>query len=165
MPTEFETAVNRLDLFEAQLRRQRRYVMGLTTLVLGQGVLLLYLLLPVGRLFGGAPKVIEASRFVLVDDRGQVRGELKMDNGPVLVLLSASGQERAALDVNHNAAAGLTLMDNGAGRAVLVYASDEGAAVEFHDRRGGRSGFIQTDEQAGFRRFDNPAPPPAGPKP
>lgn len=88
-----------------------------------------------------------------------------MDNGPVLELFGEKGEERAALSVNGSGAAGLTLMDNGTRRALLMYASDDHAGVEFHDRKAGRSGFLQSYDETGFRRFDDPALPPAGPKP
>jgi hypothetical protein len=163
MPSDFESyTVTRLDQLEAQQRRLRRRATWLSVLVVGQGLILLYLLLPVGRI--GIPKYVEASYFVLVDGHGRVRGELKMDEGPQLQLLTEKGQERATVWVNHDGSASLILMDNAGVRAVLLYAYDGGVGIQFNDQKGGRSGFIQTDQQPGFSKFDDAAPPPMGPK-
>ena len=75
----------------------------------------LYLLLPVGSRLG-LPRVVEASRFTLVDERGRVRANLAMDEGPRLELLSESGQARASLWVNHTGAATVILLDNKDGK-------------------------------------------------
>ena len=165
MSSDFDRAVNRLDQFEAQLRRQRRYVIGLTVLVLGQGVLLLYLLLPVGRLFG-APKSIEASHFVLVDGRGQVRGEWLDDSGPVLKLFSEQGQERAVVMVNYQGTASIVLLDNrpGGGRAAMLFANDDESGVDFRDLKGTQAGLMLSDKHPGLQKYGEP-PRAGGPKP
>jgi hypothetical protein len=158
MPSDFESyAVGRLDELEARDRRLRRRVTRLTVLVAAQGVLLLYLLLPVGRL--GVPKYLEASRFVLVDDRGRVRGQLVDDQGPQLELLTEDGQSRAVLWVNHDESAALLLMDNrgGGGRGASVSAHDDGAWVQLSDQKGERVLLELSDQQSGLQKI--PAPP------
>lgn len=73
MPSDFDSyIVARVDQLEAGQRRLRWRVIWLMVLAASQGAFLLYLLLPVGRL--GIPKYVEASRFVLVDDDGRLRG-------------------------------------------------------------------------------------------
>lgn len=162
MPSEFEYALSRLDQLEVGQRRLRRRSRCLMVLAGGQGVLLLYLLLPVGRL--GIPKYLEANWFVLVDDQGRVRGELKMDQGPKLELYTEKGDERAVLFVNHDGTAALMLLDNhpGSGYSAMVYAWDEGAALDFGDASGTRAGFQLTDKQPGLQKIDEP---PGKPKP
>jgi hypothetical protein len=163
MPSEFDYAVSRLDQFEAGYRRLRRRVAWLTVLVVGQGVALLYLLLPVGRL--GIPKYLEANWFVLVDGHGRVRGELGMEEGPQLKLLTEKGDERALLYVNHDKTAGVMLLDNqpGSGRAAMMYVNDDVASFDLTDPKGARAGFRLSDQEPGLQRIDEP--PPAKPKP
>jgi hypothetical protein len=163
MPSEFEYALTQLNRLEAGYRRLRRRTLWLTVLVVGQGVLLLYLLLPVGRL--GIPKYQEANWFVLVDDHGRVRGEWKMDQGPKLELFTEKGEERAVLFVNHDNTAFMMLFDNhpGSGYAASMYAYDGGAAIDLDDPNGARAGFTLNDKKPGLQKIDEP--PPAKPNP
>ena len=164
MPSDFESyVVARLDELETRHRRQRRLGMWLGMIAAGQGLLLLYLLLPVSGWLG-VPKLIEASRFVLVDDRGRVRAELVDDQGPRLSLLTADGQERAILWVNHDGAARVLLTDNrnGAGRIACLYAFDEGAGVELLDQKGARATLMLSEQQSGLHLFDEKGRPAPG---
>lgn len=158
MPLEFDYVLTKLELLETGHGRLRRRTRWLTVLVVGQGLILLYLLLPVGRL--GIPKYVEASYFVLVDDHGRVRGELKMDQGSRLQLLTEDGQERAVLWVNHDNAACVILIDNRPnGRSLLLYANNDGTGLDLRDEKGAQAAFIQSNKQPGLQIVDNPAPP------
>jgi len=168
MPSDFEAFVaGRLDELENCNRRLRRNGTWLAIFAVGQGIILLYLLLPVSGWLG-VPKYVEATRFVLVDDRGRVRGELTMDQGPVLQLRTDDGKERAVLTVNHENAAHLLLLDNrdNGGRAAHLYAYDNGAALELRDRNGGKISLALSDMQSGLQMFDEKGlPVPGVPKP
>jgi hypothetical protein len=165
MPSDFEShVVARLDRLEARARRLQWLGAGLAGLAAVQGAVLLYLLLPVGRWLG-LPKVVEASRIVLVDDRGRVRAQLVEDQGPRLQLFTEDGQPRAVLWVNHEELAALLLMDNraGAGRIASVYAHDDGTGVRLSDGTGERVSLESSDKQTGLRLPGQPGP--AGPAP
>src|SRR5687767_15733936 len=112
MPPDFETfALTRLDQMEARQRRLTRF--GLI-LLLGNVALALLLLFQLARSEGwlGAPGTVTATRFVLLDEAGRMRGEWREDEGPRLTLSTSDGLERATLWVNHNGAASLILLDN-----------------------------------------------------
>ena len=112
----------------------------------------LYFLLPVGSWLG-VPKTLEASRFVLVDERGRVRGEWQVDEGPQLELFTASGKFRAGLSINHDGGAFLGLSDNqdGAGRNVVLSASDAGTELTMTDEKGTRASVIIGHGKTGIR--------------
>lgn len=150
MPSDFEAyVVVRLDELESKNRRQRRLAMGLSVVAAGQGLLLLYLLLPVSGWLC-VPKTIEASRFVLVDDRGRMRAELHEDQGPSLTLFTEDGQERATIWVNNNGGAFVLLMDSreGAGRVASLAASDDESGVWLGDGRGASASLLLNDKKS-----------------
>lgn len=160
MPSEFEHALTQLNRLESGQRRLQRRVTRLTIVVVGQGVLLSYLLFPVGRL--GIPKYVEANWFVLVDGNGRVRGEWIEDNGPHPRLFTEKGEERALLYVNHDNDAGVMLSDKhpGSGRWALLYAHDKETGVRLYEPSGAQAGFELSDRKSGLQTIDEPPPTP-----
>ena len=81
-----------------------------------------------------APRVIEATRFVLRDASGKMRGELTTDEyGPKLKFYDTSGVERVQLfeSDSDKGASGLILSTHAAERfgAVQLFAATEGSAL------------------------------------
>ncbi len=154
------TVAARFQRLEAQHRRLKWSLAALLLLVLAQALAILYLLLPVTSWLR-LPRVIEANRFVLVDERGRSRAELIMDQGPRLRLSSADGAHRATLWVNHDGAASLILLDNnnGAGRSAVLSAQDDGTALNFIDAKATRLTLQATKDALGLQTFDKRGKP------
>ena len=169
MPSDFETYITaRLDELEARHRRLKVFSAVLSVLTAGLALAVLYLLLPVGSWFG-LPKVVVASRFVLLDGKGRVRGELAMASGPKLQLSTADGEPRATLWVNHDGAASVRVSSNWhrAGRVAMLSAYDEGANLSLFDEKTvTRATFAVRGDHIGFEWFDAQGKPvPAPPQP
>ena len=161
MPSDFEAyAVRRLDELEGRVRRGRRHQFWLSAVVAGQGILLLYLLLPVGRV--GIPKYLEASHFVLLDGAGRVRGEWGMDlgQGPSFRLLTDGGQMPASFWVNHDGSANVILKDNSSGGAAILSAHPDEAGLLLIDPKGRQAGLKLDGKQPGLQQYDRPPPKP-----
>jgi hypothetical protein len=119
-----------LDALSLMVQRLLFRTRILTTLcvLLGAALVLLVLL----GAAAPAPKVIEATRFVLRDVSGRMRAELSTDEfGPKLKLYDAGGVERVQLFEADKGASGLILSTNAAERfgAVQLFATTDASAL------------------------------------
>jgi hypothetical protein len=144
-----------LNRLEAKQRRLRWICAVLVLLSVIQTGVVLYVACPVGSWLG-LPRTVEASRFVLVDEQGRVRGEWEVDQGPRLVLSTEDGIPRATLWVNNNGASSVMLLDNknGAGRAAILSAYDDEAALNLLDAKTLRAALAVNKGQTGLQLFD-----------
>jgi len=90
-----------------------------------------------GRAVAGVPEVIEAGRFVVVDQRGRKLAVLSLasDGSPELGLTDRNGEVRAALAVTADGSPALALSDRNEKNSVtLGVIADGSPALEFSDR-------------------------------
>ena len=122
-----------LNLVVQRLQCRTRVLAALC--VLFGGVLALLVLLGTAAL---PPKAIEATRFVLRDASGIMRGELTTDEfGPKLKLYDTSGVERVQLFESDKGSSGLILSTTAAERfgAVQLFATTDGSTLSLNNIR------------------------------
>jgi hypothetical protein len=139
------TTEQRLTQVERQLRWHKRLgalaiAVGAVVVFVGQGK--------------SDPKVIMASRFVVVDEAGTERGVLGMtEHGAALLLYHPDGQRRVELSESRRGA-GMTLRDPGGRSTVTLSASkDTGGWIRLMDKRGNPRVFLSTYDRGQVELF------------
>ena len=154
------TTEERLEMLERELvetkHRSRRLLIGLALVVVGLGLVWTF-----AKITGNAhaqedEKILRATAFVLVDDQGRVRGEMKMiASGPELRLADENGKARAELiackdgpvlalsDENGKARVGLSVVKDGPG---LVMLDENGKTRAFLNTAKNMPGLVMLDE-------------------
>jgi hypothetical protein len=143
-----------LDLAGAK-RRSRRLVvgMGLTVAACVVGFAVLGATSPAQPV--AAEGVIRARQFILVDEKGNERAELAInETGPGLRVFDQKGKVRAALGVTIQCASLALLDDNGEGRAVLAVAKDRTGLGLFGDNGQVRASLAVPKEGPWLNLFD-----------
>lgn len=122
-----ESLESRLAALERSNRRLRA---GLLAVVLaGTGAIGL------GATRGGVPEVLRASRFEVVNGKGEIRASLSAyPDGASLALLNRAGIERASLGLDDKSDAALVLAGHG-GQTLVRLEADQTSSLTLYDAR------------------------------
>jgi hypothetical protein len=165
----FESMVaGRLENLEGQYRRMKGILAVLLILAFVATAAAVSLFV---REASGARKfrTVEARRFILVDESGQMRAKLSVDEheerdgvvrsepGSRLGIYDGGGKLRASLWADDGGSAGLLLFDAARDQdRVALWAFQDGSALYFHDHKGTKSAeLVATPKDRGVRLFDH----------
>lgn len=108
--------------------------MNIKHLIIGASLLVIF-----GGWINKAPKVLEASEFVLRDQNGILRGcfAIRPEGSPGIALFDPAGQVRISVDLGNDGTTGFNVYDQkGILRGALALRPDGEAGLGFFDKNG-----------------------------